>query len=326
MKLDLKKKLYNNIFRIRAVEEEIAKKYKTGKDGIMRCPIHLSSGQEAVAAAFSTITKKKDYAVGTHRGHAHYLAKVGNLDRMIAEIYGKKNGCSGGKGGSMHLIDLNVNFMGTTAIVGSSIPIGVGIALSIKIKKQKDISFVFLGDGAVESGVFYESLNFAAIKKLPVVFICENNLYSVYSPLKVRQPKKRNIAKLAASIGVDSSYCDGMDIMKVYKALKRTTDKVRTGKGPQFIEFSTYRWREHCGPHYDNDLGYRTKKEFNFWKNKDPFLKLKKHILKTSPQQKKILEKIEDDIIKEVDNSFKKAKKAKFPSKNTLFKDIYAQR
>ena len=180
------------MYRIRSVEEEISKRYSEGK---MRCPTHLSIGQEAVPSAFSQIAKKNDFAVSSHRGHAHYLAKGGNLKSMLAEIYGKKTGCSGGKGGSMHLIDLAVNFMGTSAIVGNSIPVGVGLGMSAKIKNTKQVSFIFFGDGAIEEGIFYESINFAIVKKLPVVFICENNLYSVYSPFSVRQPKGRSIFK-----------------------------------------------------------------------------------------------------------------------------------
>ena len=325
MKIDLKKQLYKKIFRIRAVEEMIAMKYETGQKGLMRCPVHLSSGQEVVAAAFSKIVKKNDYAVGTHRGHAHYLAKGGNLNKMIAEIYGKKDGCSGGKGGSMHLVDLDVNFMGTTAIVGSSIPIGVGIALSNKIKRRKDISFVFFGDGAVESGVFYESLNFASIKKLPVVFICENNLYSVYSPLKVRQPKNRSIVKLVNSIGVKSTYCDGLDIKKIYENLKKISEKARKGEGPQFIEISTYRWREHCGPNYDNNLGYRSNKEIDYWKKNDPLIKLKNEIISNDSKLTNTLKKIETEINNEVTSSFKKALKSKFPNEKDINKDVYAK-
>ena len=190
---DLKERLYIEMYRIRAVEEMIAFKYPEGK---MRCPTHLSIGQEAVPAAYSLLINNSDFAVSTHRGHAHYLGKGGDLKSMIAEIYGKKTGCSKGKGGSMHLIDLNVNFMGTSAIVGNSIPVGVGLGLSIELNKTDQISCIFLGDGAIEEGVFYESLNFAAVRNLPILFICENNLYSVYSPLSVRQPKNRIIAEI----------------------------------------------------------------------------------------------------------------------------------
>ena len=159
---------YKSMYRIRSVEEEISKRYYEGK---MRCPTHLSIGQEAVPAAFSKIALKSDFAVSSHRGHAHYLAKGGDLKSMIAEIYGKETGCSKGKGGSMHLIDLSVNFMGTSAIVGNSIPMGVGLGLSAKVKKTKQVSFIFFGDGAIEEGVFYESINFATLKKLPVVLL-----------------------------------------------------------------------------------------------------------------------------------------------------------
>ena len=197
MKLNNQKKIINKLYyqnyRIRSVETHIAENYSKGE---MRCPTHLSIGQEAVSAALSQIMRKKDFAVSSHRAHAHYMAKGGSLKKMIAEIYGKVTGCSKGKGGSMHLIDIKSNFMGSTAIVGNTIPVGVGLALSSKIKKEDKFSFIFFGEGAVEEGVFYESINFAAIKKLPVIFICENNFYSVYSPLNVRQPKKETYIRL----------------------------------------------------------------------------------------------------------------------------------
>ena len=221
--------LYKSAFRIREIELEISKRYADQK---MRCPTHLSVGQEAVSAAFSKIASKSDFAVSTHRCHAHYLAKGGSLKKMLAEIYGKKTGCSGGKGGSMHLIDLSCKFMGSSAIVGNSIPIGVGLALSAKIKKTNQISYVFLGDGAIEEGVFYEALNFTIIKKLPVVFICENNLYSVYSPLSVRQPKGRKISNMCRSIGINSISCNGNDALKVFKCLEKVSKYVRKKKDP----------------------------------------------------------------------------------------------
>ena len=188
------KDLFYMMKKIRLVEERIALEYPKNE---IRCPTHLSIGQEGVPAALSIALNNADYAVSTHRGHAHYLSKGGNLNKMIAEIYGKKSGCSGGKGGSMHLIDKDVGFMGTSAIVGNSIPVGVGLGLALKLNKTKNVSCIFLGDGAIEEGSFYESLNFAVLKELPIIFICENNLYSVYSPLSVRQPKNRNIRDLA---------------------------------------------------------------------------------------------------------------------------------
>ena len=306
------------MYRIRSVEEEIAKRYHNGK---MRCPTHLSIGQEAVPAAFSLLASKKDFAVSSHRGHAHYLGKGGNLKSMIAEIYGKETGCSKGKGGSMHLIDLSVNFMGTSAIVGNSIPIGVGLGLSAKIKNTKQISFIFLGDGAVEEGVFYESINFATVKKLPVIFICENNLYSVYSPLSVRQPKNRSISKMVNAIGPKALSCDGNDVLKVYNTIEKAISNTKKGKGPFFLEFFTYRWLEHCGPNYDNDIGYRTEDEFEKWKKKEPIHRLRKKIRKQlSPN----LVSIENQIKKEIISAFSFAEKSQFPKNSEAYKGTYA--
>ena len=169
-------KIYKKFLLIRLLEEEIIKRYNEGK---MRCPTHISIGQEAIAVAFSEVVNKDDFVISTHRPHAHYIAKGGNINFLIAELYGKKTGCSNGKGGSMHLVDLGVNFMGSSSILGNNIPIGVGLGLSINIKKKKSISYVFLGDGATEQGVFYESINFAIVKEIPTIFICENNFYSV---------------------------------------------------------------------------------------------------------------------------------------------------
>lgn len=299
----------------RKVEEEIAIRYSEEK---MRCPTHLSIGQEAVSAAYSLAIKKTDFAVSSHRSHLHYLAKGGNLNSLIAEIYGKKTGCSKGKGGSMHLIDLNVNFMGSSAIVGNSIPVGVGLGLSIKLNKTKQISTVFLGDGAVEEGVFYESVNFAALKHLPILFICENNLYSVYSPKKVRQPERRSISQMVKSIGISSSKCDGNDVIKCYEHIQKQINKIRLNGGPQFIEFSTYRHREHCGPNFDNQLGYRNKKEINFWKLRDPLLKIKDKV------DTETISKNEKKINFLIKNAFIFAENSPFPNEKEAYKGLYA--
>ena len=186
----IEEQIYKKILRIRMIEEEIAARYHEGK---MRCPTHLSIGQEATAAAISLLTTKDDKAVSTHRCHAHYLAKGGSLKAMISELYGKRTGCCKGKGGSMHLIDKKVGFMGSSAIVGNSIPVGTGIALAEKLKNTNNKTIVYLGDAATEEGVFYESVNFAALKQLNVIYVCENNMYSVYTPLSERQPRDRNM-------------------------------------------------------------------------------------------------------------------------------------
>ena len=261
--------IYKKIFLIRETEEKIVREYKNQK---MRCPVHLSIGQEAPPAVLSCFLNNYDLAVSTHRGHAHYISKNGDLKKMIAEIYGKVTGCSKGKGGSMHLIDKSVGFYGTSAIVGNSIPVGVGLSFNLIKSKRKNISVVYLGDGAVEEGVFYESLNLAAVKNLPTLFVCENNLYSVYSSLNVRQPKNRNIKQMVKSIGVESMECDGNDIRKVFKVCKKAISYLKNNKKPFFLLFNNYRWREHCGPNYDNNIGYRSENEFKYWKTRDPLI------------------------------------------------------
>ena len=312
-------KLYSDMYRIRSVEEEIAFRYSENN---IRCPTHLSIGQEAVSAAYANIIKKKDYAVSTHRGHAHYLAKGGNLNELIAELYGKKTGCSKGKGGSMHLIDLKVNFMGTSAIVGNSIPTGVGLGLSSKLRNLNSISTIFLGEGAVEEGAFYESINFAVVKKLPVLFICENNLYSVYSPLKVRQPQGRKIYKMVEAMGIKSDICNGNDVIQSYNKIKKTCDYIRDKSQPVFLEFSTYRWREHCGPNYDDDLRYRSQKEINFWKKNDPIKLIEKKINNIFLKNEVL--NIQKKIKNEINFAFLKAKKDLFPKVSEAYKGVYA--
>ena len=314
MSMNISYDLYYRMKRIRSVEEEIAKRYSEGK---MRCPVHLSIGQEAISAGFSLAIDKKDFAVSTHRGHAHYLGKGGSLKSMIAEIYGKSTGCSKGKGGSMHLIDLDVNFFGTSAIVGNSIPVGVGLALSAKLKKTDQVSCVFLGDGAVEEGVFYESLNYSALKNLPVLYICENNLYSVYSPLTVRQPEGRSITKMVENIGVTSEHVESQDVHLIYQKLKEKVDAARN-QGPQFIEFSTYRWREHCGPNFDNDIGYRPEKDFNEWKERDPI-----SLIKNKLTDNKIIDKIHCDIDTEIEEAFAFAESSSFPDQKEAYEGVF---
>jgi pyruvate dehydrogenase E1 component alpha subunit len=317
MKIFLVEKLYREALRIRNIELEISRRYSSNQ---IRCPVHLSIGQEGIAAACALVMKKLDFAVSTHRGHAHYLAKGGDLKKMIAEIYGKVTGCSKGIGGSMHLMDLNVNFMGSSAIVGNSIPVGVGLGLSAKLKKKNQISYVFFGEGATEQGVFYESVNFAIIKKLPVIFICENNLYSVYSDLKYRQPKTRKIYKLVKSFGIQAYKCNGNNVLDSYNTLIKARNFLLKKKQPVFIEFSTYRWLEHCGPNYDNDLKYRSEDEFNNWKKKDPIKILKQYLKKNFSH-----EKIEKKIKNEINNAFNFALKSKFPSKISEA-DVYAKK
>lgn len=308
--------------RLRAIEETIAEKYSEEK---MRCPVHLSTGQEAVSAAVGMLLRKTDFAVSGHRAHTHYLGKGGNLKRMLAEIYGKATGCSRGKGGSMHLIDESVGFKGSTAIVGGTIPVGVGLGLSIQLHKTDGVSCVFLGDGAVEEGVFYEAVNFAVLRKLPVLFVCENNFYSVYSHLRVRQPEGRKIYDMVRGMGVATQFGDGNDIAEVYLKTSKAIELIRKGEGPQFLEFETYRWREHCGPNFDNNIGYRTEEEYLSWRAKEPIQRLEKLLLEKKLLSKSEIEKMEKDISAEVGEAFEFAQSSPFPSEQDAYSHLYVE-
>jgi pyruvate dehydrogenase E1 component alpha subunit len=224
----------------------------------------------------------------------------------------------------MHLVDLRVGFMGTSAIVGNSIPIGVGLALSAQYREKNQISCVFLGDGATEEGVYYESLNFAAVRNLPVLFVCENNLYSVYSPLNVRQPPGRCIATVATSMGLKTAKGDGNDALAVYDDCTRAIADLRAGGGPWLVEYTVYRWREHCGPNFDNDLGYRTIAEYEDWRCREPIgqirSKLADWVADLDTREASML----NELRSEVDAAFDFAEASPFPSVEEAFIGEYA--
>lgn len=313
--------LLRQMHRIRLVEEEIARRYPQGR---MRCPTHLSIGQEAVAAGVGAALRTTDLAVSGHRAHAHYLGKGGNLRAMVAEIYGKRTGCSSGKGGSMHLTDLSAGFVGSTAIVGGTVPVGVGLGYGLKLRQPGAVSCVFLGDAVAETGVFAESVNFAVVKQLPVLFVCENNLYSVYSPLSVRQPPGREIWKMAQGMGVHAQHADGNDALQVFDVAAAAVARIRDGGGPVFLEFPTYRWREHCGPFYDNDIGYRSEAEFLAWKDKDPIARLQSDLLKTGQLTDSALASMLDDINAEIHQAFADAESDPFPAAEEAYMQVCA--
>lgn len=313
--------LLRSMLRIRSVEEGIAERYPQGK---MRCPTHLSIGQEAAAVAVGAALENNDLAISTHRAHAHYLAKGGNLQAMLAEIYGKDTGCSRGRGGSMHLTDPSVGFIGSTAIVGNSIPVGVGLALSLQLQKSQNLSAVFFGDGCVEEGAFYESINFAAVRNLPTLFVCENNFYSVYSPLKVRQPKGRKIYKMVEAVGVKSALADGNDVESAYAAALAAIEHIRSGRGPFFLELTTYRWLEHCGPNYDNDIGYRSEEEFQKWKAKDPIPVYQSLLISRGWINQADIDDIQTELSIEVAAAFQFAESSSYPAQEEAYTGLYA--
>ena len=316
------KKLFFEMLRIRKVEESISNNYFEWK---MRCPVHLSIGQEAPAVGIIENLEKEDKIVTAHRSHAHYLAKGGNLKSMIAELYGKETGCAKGKGGSMHLIDLKAGVTAAVPIVGSTIPIGVGLSWSIKLKKKKSIVVIFFGDGATEEGVFQESLDFASLHNLPVLFVCENNEYSVYSHRSKRQSKSRNILGIAKAIGVNGTKISGYDVIKIFNTSSKIIKNIKKHSKPHLILVDTFRHLEHCGPNHDDHLSYRSKKYVKDWLKKDPLKKIKRQMINSKSIKHSDLETIEKKINNEILSAFKFANQSKFPSKKFLFKDVYAK-
>ena len=322
MKLEYEKsiELYACMQRIRLVEEAISTRYVEQE---MRCPVHLSVGQEAAAAGVCLALETRDKVFSTHRSHAHYLSKGGDLRKMLAEIYGKATGCIGGRGGSMHIMDLDVNMVASIPIVGSCIPLAVGSALADSLDGRDDVSIAYLGDASVEEGVFHESANFAKLRDLPVLFVCENNLYSVYTQLHERQPD-RPITSLAEAHGIPTYHCDGNDVEEVYRSTLNALKNARSNKGPSFLLLDTYRWLEHCGPNFDNDIGYRTEAEFRIWKNKDPVILYKKNLLKKGILTEEGNVELKCEIQKEITAAFDFAKNSPYPDHSTAINHVYA--
>ena len=311
--------LYYEMLRIRLVEEEIARRYSEEK---MRCPIHLSIGQEAVPVAVSAALRRDDQVVSSHRCHAHYLAKGGDLNAMIAELHGKATGCSGGRGGSMHLFDPPAGVLLSLPIVASSVPVGVGAALGIRQAGSDALVVVYLGDAAVEEGVFHESANFAALQKLPVIFVLENNLYSVYTHLSERQPP-RPLHALATAHGIPFEHLDGNDVIAVYGAAERAVTRARSGGGPSLLLCDTYRWREHCGPSYDNHIGYRTEEEFQGWRVQCPIERANRQLVESGRLAPLDETTSQNRIMAEIGAAFAQADAAPFPAMSRASESVY---
>jgi len=293
-------RLLTSMLRIRRVEEAIAERYVEQE---IRCPTHLCIGQEAIAVGVCNALVQSDKVFSNHRAHGHYLAKGGDLAAMIAELYGRATGCCGGRGGSMHLIDIEAGFMGATPIVGGTIPIAVGSAWASKLQNRKEVTVVFFGDGCFEEGVVHESINFSALHKLPIVFVCENNDFSVYTPLKLRQPE-RPIYLIAAAHGLQAAIGDGNDVLKVHELARRAIAAARAGEGPQFLELKTYRWREHCGPNFDDELNYRSPKDIEAGFADCPIKRYTEVLARKGVETGSFIERLEQQIRAEIDEAF----------------------
>ena len=313
------KSLYRDMLRIRRVEEAIAQRYAEQE---MRCPVHLSIGQEAVAVGVCAALESRDGVFGNHRAHAHYLAKGGDLTAMLAEIYGRAEGCCKGIGGSMHMIDLAAGFLGAVPIVGATVPLAVGAAWAARIRGESKVIVVFFGDGTFEEGVVYESINFAVLHRLPVLFVCENNLYACYTRLSARQPE-RPLHGVAAACGCKTMTADGNDALAVLDASRCAVAELRAGGQPVFLECSTYRWREHCGPNIDDDLSYRPQTEVDAWKAACPVNRLAA-MLSDMPEHKNFLADAEREIGEEINAAFAAALAGDIPRQADLAGYLHA--
>jgi len=318
---NLLKKIYFKTLFIRQIEAEIAKEYSKQE---MRCPIHLSIGQELQAVLIANFLKKKDIFFSNHRSHAHYLAKDGSVQAMISELYGKKNGCLSGKGGSMHLIDLKKNFYGSYPIVGSSIGLATGVAFSQMRNNSKNITVSFFGDGATEEGILHESFNISKKFKLPIFYVCENNYYSIYTNLKERQSSD-NLTRFAKSHNIKFFRVKSYEITKLLNCIKSAISYVRKSN-PFFLQIDTFRELEHCGPNNDDHLNYRNKKNLAFWRSHDPLTTLRNILLKKNIIDQNLENRATQSNKIKIFKIFELAKKSNFDNPNNFNRHLYAKK
>jgi len=311
---------YRTMRLIRLIEQRINDEYKHDE---IKTPIHLSIGQEAVSVGVCMNLRKDDFAFGTHRSHAMYIAKGGDINKMFAELYLRKTGCAHGRGGSMHLVDTEAGIPGSSAIVGGNIPLGTGTALASKILDNDRVTVVFFGDGAADEGTFHESLNFASIKKLPVVYVCENNFYAINSHQLARQAGD-NIYKWAQGYGMPGFRIDGNDVLEVSKYAKEAIDRCRNGGGPTLLECLTYRWKGHIGTTDDVGEGYRPKEEYDYWISRCPIKRFSDFLRKEGVLTDELISSIDQEICDMIEEAFQFAQNSPKPSPDELLDFVYA--
>jgi len=313
-------RLFRDMFRIRLIEEEIERRYHEDQ---MKTPIHLVIGQEATSVGCCASLTHTDLLYSSHRTHGNYLAKGGDLKAMLCEMFCRVNGCVGSRGGSMHLIDKRVGMAGTSAIVAGAVPIAVGAALAAKMKRESHVTVVFFGDAATEEGAASESLNFAVLKQLPIIFFCENNFYSVQSPLWTRQPA-RSLSKWASGYGLPSVQVDGMNVLAVHEATREAVARARNGGGPTFIEAMCYRFRAHGGSGDDTRTGYREQEERQAWDAVDPVTLHDRYLTDAGLLSDSGRDGMRDEIVAEIKDAFEFAMASPNPVEADLYRHVYA--
>ena len=299
--------LINKCYRIRKVEEKISEIYPSDK---IQSPVHLSNGQEAVAVGVCENLKNTDLVFGTYRGHALYLAKGGCLKKMMAELFGKRTGCGKGKAGSMHLADKEVGMMGCSAIVASTISHAVGAGYAAKLKNTGQVIVCFFGEGSTGEGVYHESLNFAAKHQLPILFVCENNEWSIFTRVSDMHAFEPSLHAMAYGISV-SRLKQGWDVEKVFSMARREIEELRKGFGPRFLEIHTFRYMQHVGPGSDIGKGPRSLQYQKKWESRDPLTDMETDA------------SVHADIVNELAEAIELAEKAPFPDERDLFEDVY---
>jgi pyruvate dehydrogenase E1 component alpha subunit len=309
--------LYKKMLRIRVFEQKVSELFAKGElDGFY----HLYIGQEAVAVGCCAALNKDDYITSTHRGHGHVIAKGADICKMMAEIYGKKTGYCKGKGGSMHIAYPELGILGANGIVGAGLPIATGAAMSAKLQNNGRVALCFFGDGASNQGTFHEAINIASAFNLPVIFVCENNLYGVGTrQTKVR--KVEDIAIRAQAYDIPGVIVDGNDVEEVYNVVSQAVDRARAKKGPTLIECKTYRWHTHFEGEPDT---YRPREEVKEWIVKDPIQNYRERLLQSGVIDTKILNDIEKEVIAEINRAVEFAKNSPMPDTITAIEEVYA--
>jgi pyruvate dehydrogenase E1 component alpha subunit len=309
--------MYRKMLEIRYFEEKVFELYG---QNLVPGTIHLYAGQEAVAVGVCSALRKDDYITSTHRGHGHCIAKGAQLEKTMAEILGKRTGYCKGKGGSMHIADFSINMLGATAVVGAGIPIAVGAALSAKLRKTGQVVACFFGEGASNQGTFHEGINLAAIWMLPVIFVCENNLYAM-GTRQSRVMLVENVADRASAYGIPGVVVDGNDVIKVYQAANEAVKRAREGKGPTLLECKTYR---HKGHSRFDPATYRPKEEVEKWLKEDPIIRFQAKLLEMNVLTQSEMEKMRLDVNVYVENAVKFAMESPYPSPEEALEDVYA--
>lgn len=315
--------LFRTMLRIRLVEESLVEPILSGE---IRCPCHLYSGEEAVATGLCAALTREDAVFGNHRSHGHYLAKGGSMDAMVAEIYGRETGCCRGRGGSMHLIDPENGVLGVVPIVAGTISLALGAALASSIRGDRRVAVTFFGDGATGEGVLYESLNFAALKRLPLIFACENNLYATHMPIRECRVD-RPLLGIAQPFGIFARRVDGNDVLAVREASREAVEACRSGGGPAFLEFLTYRFRGHVGPD-DNIQGAHTDirppEELEAWLERDPIGRFEAVLRERFSIEGGVLEGIRRDVLEEVQRAHEFARRSPLPEGKDLDRYVFS--